>query len=660
MTEDYKKLLLDYITELNPGTPTNAERINSIDETAWEEWYDEYLPTNWNNFRFKGAIKSQTGNKVIFYGGFVEAGGTYQSDSRGIILITDSELNPIQTIYQFSSGTNLRPIDCMIQEEDGQFVAVDSTALFVSDNTTSRQAFYNGQRRFIMLNDISQPTNNEYQVRLRTSYTFGSSYNNFICKDIFKNPTSSHYFMAGASIYSGNTSYTPRYVKIIDLKINVGSANEWGTSQNSTLYIYGGSYCYFDSSDNAQWKVLVSPFAPGDNSIACWYGTNASPTSVLTIFTPSYKTYIDEYYFECQSVFINENLVYFTTNNQKWGYSDNPDTKYVGLYEYNFSTNELKEIYLKNLGTYSWSSLDIIQLYAVNGELYIEYCTNVNTTNKTADYYVQRYEETWNPILVKETGKYIMDRRTFYVSQTFNLLKMYCIPTNPQSSNWTMLEITEIYNQSNYNGEPYTNYNSLIAKYGNIYSDNKLVFSRNLHNLSITNNYTMASIEVPNTYLNDINLNLKELVGETNGVLVENSQVITKNMYEVLYLNYINTINVKNENQGQNQDNLSNVENRINSNINVGTQQNYEATRISKVKCNYDASTGKESREFPIKWTSIDDTHKYTEFTIYIDDLMGSIELIGEEDNQQYIFITGEFTYQVGKYFTIKQYIKVE
>ena len=648
MTDDYKRLLLDYITKLNPESPTTEERINSINEVAWEEWYDEFLPTLWYNFRFNGAIKSNTSDRVIFYGGYVESGGTYANDSKGIIVITDNDLNPIQTIYNFSSGTELRPIDCMIQEEDGQFVAVDSSTLYVNADI-SRQAYYNGQRRFIMLNDISQPTNNSYQVRLRTSFTFGSNYNNFVCKDIYKNPSSSHYFMTGASIYSGTSSYSPRYAKVIDLKVNVGSANEWSTSQTSTPYVYGGSYCYFDSDDNAEWKVLVSPFASNDNTIRYWYGTNGTATDSAVIWTPSYKTYIDEFYFECQSVFLNENLVYFTTNNQKWGYSNNPDTKYVGLYEYNFSTHVLKEIYLKNLGTYSWSALDLIQLYAVNGELYIEYCTNVDTTNRTADYYVQRYEGTWNPILVKQTGKYIIDRRAFYVSQTFNLLKMYCIPTNPQTINWGMLEITEIYNVANYNGEAYDNYNSLKPKYVNIYSNDELVFSRNLHNFSYTSNYTISSVEVPNTYLNNINLNPKNLVGETNINLVEDGEVISKNIYEVLYLNYINTINVI-DNNGEQQNSASEWVNTY-----INEPLTYNNIRCAYIRVNY---TGISDEEFPIEWTRVDDTHKYTEFTIYVKAPVESIEILSNNKVQTYITINQEL--EVGKYYTFKQYLRVE
>ena len=650
MTDNYRKLLLDYITELEPGTPTTEEEITSINYIDKSEW-DSFLPSSWANFRFNGAIKSNTSDKMVFYGGYVETGGTYSANSKGIILITDGELNPIQTIYKYASGTDLRPIDCMIQEEDGQFVAVDSSVLYHPNSSSARQTYYNGQRRFIMLNDMSIPVDNEYQVNLRTSYNFGSNYNNFVCKDIYKNPSSSHYFMAGASIYSGNSTYTLRYVKVIDLKINVGSPNEWATSSTTTTYVYGGSYCYFDNNDNAQWKLLISPFSANDNTIRYWYGTNGTATNSEVIWTPSYKTYIDEYNFECQSVFINENLVYFTTNNQQWGYSDHPDTKYIGLYEYNFSTNTLNEIYLKQLGTYSWSYLDLIQLYAVNGELYIENCTDVNTTNKTAKYEVQRYKGTWNPITVKSIGNYQMTQRAFYVSQTFNLLKMHCIPINPNTTNWEMIEVKEIYNIANYNGNQYNNYNSLKARSVEIASNDELLFARNLHNLSVSNNYTIASVEIPNTYLNGIELNLKILEGETRVPFVLDYNSISKNIYEVLYLNFINSINVL-DNESVIQTNPGRY---INTNINVGTEENYNDTKCTKVRVNYaDNST----KVFNIGWTSQDDTHKYCEFTINVDKNISNIELISNDESTTYITIQREL--EVGKAYTFKQYLKVE
>lgn len=648
MTEDYKKILLDYITEMPIGTPTSEEIINSVKEIERSVWLP-YIPEDWNDMRLKGAIKSKTSDKVVFYGGYVESGGTYSNNSRGIVIITDSNLYPLQTIYEFSSGTKLRPIECMIQEEDGQFVAIDSLTLYNPSNNNSRQQYQNCEKRFIMLNDISIPTDNNYNINLRRSFVLDNNYKNFVCKDIYKNPNSAHYLMAGTSIEGFNSIYAERYVKVIDLKVNVGSPNEWATSSTTTMYVYGGSYCYFDSDDNAQWKLLISPFSANDNTIRYWYGTNGTATNSWTIMTPSYKTYIDEATFECQSVFINENLCYFTTNNQQWG-SGTIQAKYVGLYEYNFSTNEVKEIYLKHVGDYDYSYLDLIQLYAVNGELYIEYCTNVDNANKKADYYVQHFTGLWNPILIKANSNYIMTRRAFYVAQTFNILKMYCLPINPQISGFPLLEITEIYNLINYNGEPYENSTSLIPKYANIYSDNELVFSRNLHNFSITSNYSVASIEIPNTYLNGINLNPKDLVGETNYVLVEDGETITKNIYEVLYLNYINTISVI-DNEEISQPNTSEL---INTSIN-DDETNQNNVKCSKVRINYD---GISDEVFEIGWTRVDDTHAYTEFTIYVKAPIEKIELISNDETETYITITREL--EEGKYYTFKQYLKVE
>lgn len=649
MTDNYKKDLLNYITELIPGTPSADPTFTGVEQVPRSKW-EPFIPSDWSNFRFKGAIKSNTSDKMIFYGGYVEGGGTYSANSKGIIIITDSELNPIKTIYKYSSGTDLRPIECMIQEEDGQFVAVDSTVLHAS-YVASRQAYYNGQRRFIMLNDISIPINNEYQVNLRTSYNFGSNYNNFICKDMFKNPSSSHYFMAGTRIDTSTSTYSARFTKVIDLKVNVGSSNEWSTSQTATEYIYGGSYCYFDSDDNAQWKLLISPISRGDSTIRYWYGTNGSATNSAVIWTPSYKTYIDEEHLECQSVFINENLVYFTTNNQLWGISGSPNAKYVGLYEYDFSTDTLKEIYLKSLGNYDYSYLDLIQLYAVNGELYIEYCDGVNTTNNTAHYTVQRYEGTWSPITVGMLVNYVMDRRAFYVSQTFNLTKMYCLSINPQTLGFPLIEVTDKYNVANYNGNQYDSYNSLKGRYVDILANDKVVFSRNLHNISTINNYTIASVEIPNTYLNNINLGPSTLIGETDVPFLEDNTIFSKNIYETVYLNYINTINVK-----DNESVIQTIPGRyINSNINVGTEENYNNSRCSKIRINYADNSVKT---FGIGWITQDYTHKYCEFTINVDKEIKNLEFISNDESTTYITIQREL--EVGKAYTFKQYLKVE
>lgn len=656
MTGDYKKILLDYITgDLEIGTPTTEELYHSVEEIERSK-YADFIPSHWASFKINGIIKSKTSDKVIFYGGYVEQGGTYTANSKGMIIIADQDLNPVQTIYNFSSGTELRPIDCMIQEEDGQFIAVDNTILYVPGSTTQSvyQALISNPKRIIMLNDFSVASDGEHQVNLRKSFIPGGEYQNIICKDIFKNPNSSHYMFFGLRIVYSSGEYSADGCRIIELKINVGSANEWGIAGSGNNYLYGGTHCYFDSSDIAHWKTLITSTQSGDSNsgIFVWSGTGVSPAGATAIHGyTTYRPYIDSEAFPNQVAFINENRAYYVMNNQRWGVDGNPTPKYIGLFEVDLTTNLIYQRYLKYIGSYDHTNQDAMQLQIVNGELYIFYIDNVDITNQTANYYEQRYTGNWNPILIGETKSYMRNQRTVYVSQTFNMLNLYIVPNNFRSATWYMSAITEVYNLANYNGEEYTDYNSLIAKYGNIYSDGKLVFSRNLHNLSITNNYTIASVEVPNTYLNNINLNPKDLVGETNVVLVEDGKTVSKNIYEVLYLNYINTISVKdNENEV-----VSATGRYINTNINEGTEENQEDTKCNKIRINYADDT---TKIIPITWVEVDDTHKQCEFTIYVDKAISNIEFISNDETTTYITIEREL--EVDKYYTFKQYLKVE
>lgn len=650
MTDDFKKNLIDYITNLEPGKPTFDETFTSIEEIARSK-YVNYIPNGWADFRLTGLIKSKTSDKVIFYGGYVESGGSYTNNSKGIIIVADSDLTPIKTIYKYSSGTDLRPIQCLFQEEDGQFIGIDSTIMYSpSANNTTLQALISNPKRVIMLNDISQPLNDEYAVNLRRSYAITGAYTNFICKDIFKNSSTSHYAFTGIRIVNKNNNYAPDGARIILLTINVGSANTWGIQDTDNDFLYGGANVYFDSSDNAKWKFILSGTRTGNAGIYTWEGTNTIVDEVHIVQSANY-TMVDSDDYHNQVAFISNTEAYYVMNNQRWGVTGEPESKYIGLFKMNFTTHTSQQYYLKYIGSYDKSNLDAMYLQVVNGELYVQYCDNVDTNNQTANYYVQRFNGNWSPILVKENGYFVSSQRAFYVSQSFNLLRMNIYPVNLRSATWFMDVITEIYNIANYNGEPYENYNVLKSKYGNIYSNDKIVFSRNLHNLSITNNYSVSTIEVPNSYLNDMTLNLKELVGETNVVLVEEGRTITKNVYEVLYLNYINTINVKDNNEELQNDTAR----YINTNINTGTSSNYENSKCTKVLVNYEDTT---SKVFPIGWTSIDDTHKSTEFTIYVDKAITNIQFISNDTTQVYITIQQEL--EVGKYYTFKQYLKVE
>ena len=220
MTNDYKELLGQYITgTLQPTNPSKDQilnEINSIPRTDFEGFIPDEVYTS---FMPMDIIQSTTNGNFILYGGYVPSGETALTDSRGFIMILDNNMKPIKTIYEFSSGTRLRPIQKLIQIEDGTFVGVDST---IFARPISTEDIISNEKRFIMLNNFTELDNqNEYSAVLRKSYKFPSAYRNIFAIDIVKNPNSSHYLIAGKNLNLNSGSYYAGVV-IIDFKINVG------------------------------------------------------------------------------------------------------------------------------------------------------------------------------------------------------------------------------------------------------------------------------------------------------------------------------------------------------------------------------------------------------------------------------------------------------
>ena len=73
-------------------------------------------------------------------------------------------------------------------------------------------------------------------------------------------------------------------------------------------------------------------------------------------------------------------------------------------------------------------------------------------------------------------------------------------------------------------------------------SNNKIIFARNLYNKVINANTTISTLNIPNTNLNDITIYNQSLIGETNYVLMNNQESITKNIYENLNINFYTTL----------------------------------------------------------------------------------------------------------------------
>lgn len=651
MTEDFKTNILNYITNNIQETSPSSEEIfaeqKSIDRSAWRG----FLPRLWNNFRFEGMIapdESVTGLGVL-YGGYIDE----NNNSRGIITLFDDNFEPVKTFFEFSSGTKLRYIQYMKQAEDGTFYFVDDNVFTYENGVQS----ISSQKRFVMVGNftVKNQLTDDYQVVLRTSYNFPNNYKNFYCKNMFKSPNSSTYVFFGSGADSTSPNYSYRYLKIFGLKVNVGEANDWTLYHNEQYRLFGSAYALFDAEDNVSFRCVSTGTLSSSRTVDCVSKTYTATTTTTTpIATFSYQPYIDDYTYKKQSVFLDMDNVYFVINNQRWGVSGSPDEKYIGLYKYNFADQKLTSIFSEYLGLYDYCNLAAIFIDKNVADIYVQYNTNVDDTNYTADYYFQRLKnDTWDPILIAQNQNFNSTQRTLFIKNNFNLLQIYLYATNPRLQSWFQYLIKEDYNILNYNGVEYTDYNSTLPTKTQLYSGDSLAFARNLYNKTENNNITVSTVTIPNSYLNDLTINNEALLSETNSELVNNNKNITKNIYETVNLNFVNTLYVLNNDKNI----VDSAGTYINTNINVGTSENCNDSFIGKIRVNYDETT---SLINSIIWTKTDDTHAVTEFALTLDNKqISSIEFMSNDLTTTYITVIPQ-DLEVGKTYKFTQYLKIE
>ena len=651
MTDEFKQTLFDYLIGKLPNEKGTTEEIfKKINDVTLEEWggpigENPYLPNGSNSFRYEGLIEVADSELFVLYGGYK----VWQTDEvRGIITILNNNFIPIKTFYQYDSGTYLRYIQCMIQEEDGTFSLIDCPD-FPRDEDWS---FTTSQKRFIMLNNFTQQINNDYILTLQRSYIM--PYTNLYCQKMFKDPNASHYVLLCSVLRDQNN---PDYDKtrIIELTVNVGSENEWSYTDTDDNWILGDSYVEFDEDSNSYVELLLTSSLNNNYNLAT-LTKNFTATSYTykTIRTFDYKPYIDSVNYNNQSVFLNKNELYFIQNNQRWGRYGRVAPKYIGLYYYNIQTEEFKTIYEHYLGDYDYCNLEAIYIVENNNDSYIEFNNNIDSTNGLADYYFQRLEnQEWNPIKVSEQQYFIYNRRALYVNNNYNLLNWFSYMLNPQPQYWKIYNIKENYNSSSYNGEPYINTNALISNSAEIYSNENLVFARNLYNKTINNNTTVSTVEIPNTYLNGIDLTSKNLLSETNLTMVVDTNVTQKNIYETMFLNFINVLQVADRN---NATQVLNQEASTYLNSAINTDDNYDNAKLyNKVIINYQDGSSKES-SYSLENTT--ETSTVIAFGLYIDKLISNAELVSNDKSMVYQTIDLS-NLELNKNYSIKQKLEV-
>lgn len=620
MTDDYKEQLLDYVTgnlniEQGNNIP-NLELINSIENNFNNYMIEniENIDVNQNiaNYSITDYIKNNNSDKILLYGYYIKQND--DDNNYGFIMILNNNMEIINVMTKFSTETDFRYFTALNIAEDNTIFGIDENTDFTMQNRNYR---------FIMLNDIINSGNitNIYETVLRKSYYFPSTYNSLFFgysndkkNRVLKRPETSDYLFIGR--------YNSTQTGVLKLSINVGTENEWN------IYTYNTDIVSSSISTYLEWNDENLFLKIGGSNSSNYYEIILNNTTFSLNLMSGISGRISSI---CMQTNTNTYISTSSLNNNK---------NVFNIYKVNYNSNNLENIYTKE-EPLNYVLGNLI-MYLENGNIFFRISSYENST--TFNNYIGMIIDK-NIYIISAGTSSTRSSSILIVKHDYNLYKLMIQDINE------VVRVILIYNPNNYNGNQFINYNGLISHSSILYDENyDIIFSRNLYNKTLLNNSAISTVQIPNNYLNDITISENKLLSETNLTLIQNNNSFSKNIYETVFLNYINQINVIDEDTTTNYPNIANY---INANINTGTQTNYNNTQCTKYRINYSDNTTVIN---PISWLPMNKFNKVTNISIYANKEIESIDLLSNDETTVYLNIPIQI--EVGKYYTISQKIR--
>lgn len=628
MTEDFKNKILKFLTgNIQSQSGSNEPQFQAV-ETITNN-LDTYI---WDNYGLSvrpyiiDIIKSNKNDNYLVYGRGSSANNTFY----GFIIILDSNFQIIESTNQYSSGTIMNQFLKLNQAPNGNFYGIDT------DGTNYR---------FIMLNNMlsKTPTQTSYRYVMQKTYNITSNYpNDFTLKNIIKNPNDSKYLIYGSRPVSGHNRPCA-----IEYTINVGIANEWVQYDYSIAdnHSYGisNAWASWDTEGNLTFRLIGGDDVLNSTSVYEYENSSSAivlkSTYTLPINTSSFG-YLDGLTFS--ATILNETNIYilafvYGNNNQAFIYRVNNGTLYE-LYKssiYSGILGNLLTIGMKTdyINTYFWYLMPITQDVE-----WVYYGGLIMGDNVYQTTIYQGGNISQNALL-----------------NGYNQFNLYSITLQAGD---TLYVVPFVFNQFNYNGLEYEDINCLVPKSSVLYDDNdKIIFARNLYNLNINGATTISTIEIPNTFLNDITIENKNLFSQTNVEITTDSTQLTKNIYETVDVNFMNTISIQNNDGSLNASGAA-----ANLNIAMSTLSeftDYSQNVISKAIINYTDGDSQNKTITKPMFTQNGTAGQY-EFLIYVPEgkIVDNIQFTNYNFMTIYNTISN-LNLEGGKYYKIIQPVEV-
>lgn len=633
MTNDYKEKLLKWISgnynvEGGINEPQFTTPLSSTNNFA--TLFSAQFP---NGYFLSTVLQGYNANNNGV--GYTLIAGSYYIDDtattmRGFVTILDNDFDIVQTITQYSSGTYLGVYETLNVGDDGNFFGIENNS---------------GVLRFTMLNNIiaKLPSETEYKIVLRQSYNVPNTSKLYTATadGIIKAPGMAKYCVYGS--YYENPSRKPL---VTEIEVNVGSSNKWTDYTYSSAVEFYATDCLpsWNTNGDLSFKMVgIENVGSGtkNNYAFCMYSTTGSTTLTRQQIGSGL------------GVGNTMDMKILTANDIYACFSEfGSTTMNLYMYKVNVSNYTLNTFYTKTTpqvdGMYN-SSISITK----NGtELFYIIKANKDTTpTKVLHYFGKIIDTTAYEYYLGEFDPYLTT--LFSVQKQFNLYDYYMQVEN------VVYDMKQVYNSLNYNGLPYQALNSMVPNSVNIYDPNGVViFARNLYNRIVNNNTTIATVEVPNDYMNDVTIQLKELLSQTNNIMVSDITEIVKNIYEELLINFVNSIIVKNSNNIDNIIINNTASNRINNSVSNPVALDYNNSKIGKYKINYANDTSVINPiDTNLIYTGIS-TNYIISIYVPLEYGITSVELLSADETTVYQTIDCS-NLENDKYYTINQKLEV-
>ena len=636
MTEDYKKKLLQYLLGKTPQEEGTEEPIfneSSVDvniKSSIKVELEKELNQNVIDLLTLGKIHDETLNKWLIYG-IYSIGTEDNPQYHGYVYIIDEKLNKVAILIKYTSGTYIFPLTAMNRDENGYYYAL---SLDYSDSKT----------RVLLFNNIigSGALNGNYNINLRKSYVTPYNYSIFSFRQnrIKKVNGKALYYI----IHHEEKTNIVNTV-ITSFEIGTSGENKWQDVRLDSLV------------DSNIFDVLIS--IGEDEIIFKIYGLQLNLTGdndnyvEYSVINNSYtKDKIISLNGKTQS-FLSQTIVQDINN----VYLSVADYKAKKTFIYKVIGTSLNKIYESDV----WTTVEEgslpspIYMELVNNNIFL----NGIFQKETYDYITTGMLVNDSVYLINTHNNQkgtigLHDYVNFYVLNTYNLYNIY-VPIYQQGIENKSSKVTVIYNKLNYNGNPYSNINSLYPQSSVLYDTNSNpVFARNLYNKTLNNNNMQTTLEIPNNYLNDTMIKTQTLFGQTKNSLIVNEKTISKNVYERLFINFYNSLVMANENT---EERILNVIGATRLNQSINDKLDYSSQQATKVRINYEDGTMNITNS---TITFIDDTHAKIQFNVINTESnpITNIEIISNDESTVYQNITN-LSLEVNKNYSITQNVKI-